>query len=123
MAIYQESQAKQAVRLLLLDACRHLQRGKLTYLGLPAEEALDIRALEPVLENAICVDERKAVLDEGRLSIASIPLRARRFVLSRMWQYLRDRYPSEDLAADVTFLDFYGGGLVNDDPFALELAG
>jgi hypothetical protein len=123
MARHQETPAKQTIRLLLKDACDRLQRGGLTYLGLPAEGALDIKILGPVLENAICVDEREKVLEETRRSIASLPLRIRRFERGKMWQYLRDRYPAEPLAADITFLDFYGGGLVKDDPYAQEIAG
>lgn len=79
MAKHQESAAKQTIRLLLLDAAERLQRRKLTYLGLPAEEALDIKALSPVLENVICVADKKATLEETKRSIAPIPLRVRRF--------------------------------------------
>ena len=111
------------IRLLLRDACEHLQRTELTYLGLPAEEALDLKLLSPFIQNAICVDDRLKVLEETQRSIASLPLRVRRFKHGKMWQYLRDKYPSEPLVADITFLDFYGGGIVNDDPFAVEIAG
>lgn len=123
MAIHQESEAKQSVRLLLLDACRQLQRGKLTYLGLPAEEALDIKVLSPVLENAICVAQDDATLQETRRSIASVALRIRRFRAIDMWKYLRQEYPAEPLTADVTYLDFYGGGVKNENPFANEIHG
>jgi hypothetical protein len=40
-----------------------------------------------------------------------------------MWAYLRDSYPNETLTADVAFLDFYGGGITKEDPFAEEIAG
>ena len=123
MARHQESAAKQATRLLILDGCRTLQRGSLTYLGLPAEEALDIKVLAPLLENVICVADRARVLEEARRSIATLPLRGRRFVQADMWEYLRDEYPREPLVADVTFLDFYGGGLRKGNPYALEIAG
>jgi hypothetical protein len=123
MARYQDSPAKQTIRFLLRDACECLQRGSLTYLGLPAEDALDIKVLGPILENVICVDEKDKVLDETRRSIASLPLHVRRFEQAKMWQYLRDRYPAEPLVGDITFLDFYGGGLVKDDPYAQEIAG
>ncbi len=123
MAKHQESAAKQAIRGLLLDASESLQRGKLTYLGLPSEKALDVRTLEPVLENVICVEENKTILDEARRSIAPMPFKVRRFENFRMWEYLRDKYPAEPLVADIAFLDFYGGGIVHEDPFALEIAG
>jgi hypothetical protein len=123
MAKHQESAAKHAVRLMLLDACERLQRGKLTYLGLPAEEALDIKTLSPVLENVICVADKKATLEEAKRSIAPIALRVRRFECGDMWKYLREKYPGEALVADVTYLDFYGGGIRDRNPFANEIHG
>lgn len=123
MAKHQESDAKGAIRRLLLDACGQLQRGRLTYLGLPAEEALDIKALSPLLENAICIADKKATLEETKRSIAAIPLKQKRFVCVDMWKYLSDQYPTEPLVADVTYLDFYGGGLKDGNPFANEIHG
>lgn len=123
MAIHQESEAKGAVRYLLRDACEQLQRGRLTYLGLPAEEALDIKLLSPLLENVICIADKKATLEETKRSIASLPLKHRRFECIDMWKYLIERYPSESLLADVTYLDFYGGGIKKQNPFANEIHG
>jgi hypothetical protein len=122
MARHQESAAKQSVRLLLRDACDALNRGSLTYLGLPAEEARDVLVLGSLLENVICVDDKKAVLDETRRSIAGLALRERKFIVGDMWEYLHSGYPAEPLLADVTHLDFYGGGLSNV-PFEREIQG
>ncbi len=121
MARHQESAAKQTTRLLIFDACRELQRGSLTYLGLPAEQALDIKLLAPLLENVICIADRARVLEETRRSIATLPFRERRFITTDIWEYLRDEYPRESLLADVTFLDFYGGGLRRGNPYAREV--
>lgn len=123
MGIHKESPAKQATRYLLKDACEHLQRGKLTYLGLPSDEAVDIKLLAPLLENVVCIDVKQAILSETRRNIAHLPLKERRFVVADMWDYLRTSYPSETLVADITFLDFYGGGIRKKDPFAEEIAG
>lgn len=123
MAKFQESEVKQTIRLLLKSACEHLHRPGLTYLGLPAERALDIKTLGGLLKNAICVDEKEAVLNEARRSIAGMRLKERKFVVAELWEYLRDVYPGEPLVADVTFLDFYGGGIRDDNPYAHEIAG
>jgi hypothetical protein len=123
MSGFQESSAKQAVRQLLFDAATRLQRQDLTYLGMPAESARDILILRPLLTNAICVAERDSTLAATKRSVASLRLRQKRFVAQDMWQYLATGYPSEPLLADVTFLDFYGGGLTKGNPFAHEIAG
>jgi len=123
MAAHQESAAKQATRDLIFDAAKHLQRASLTYLGMPAENAYDIFTLKPLLQNVICIDEKSVVLDETRRNIAGLTLKTKRFVVADIWEYLRQDYPTETLLADVTFLDFYGGGLHNEDPFAFEING
>lgn len=123
MPLHKESEAKKTVRLLLRDACEALQRGKLTYLGLPSDSALDLHVLSSVLENVICVDIRKATLDETRRSIAHLSIKQRKFIVGDIWEYLRDGYPSDPFTADLTFLDFYGGGIRKGDPFAEEIAG
>src|SRR5262245_28306550 len=123
MAKHQESAAKQTIRLLLKDACQRLQRKGLTYLGLPAEEALDIKVLSPMLENAICVADRESTLQETRRSIGGIPLKQKKLICSDMWEYLHTSYPQEPLVADVTYLDFYGGGIQKSNPFAEEIQG
>jgi len=123
MARFQESAAKQAIRRLILEAATRLQRQGLTYLGMPAEEALDILILKNLLKNAICVAMKETTLEETRRSIATLPLKQRRFVVMDMWDYLLKEYSREELVADVTFLDFYGGGLTRHDPFAAEIAG
>jgi hypothetical protein len=122
MARFQESDAKQAVRLLLSDAARGLQRRGLTYLGMPAEEAHDVMVLAPLLNSVIAVDASDKVLQETRRTLARLPMK-QEFVTADMWEYLRDSYPSHRSIADVAFLDFYGGGLRNDDPYATEIAG
>jgi hypothetical protein len=123
MALHQESDAKQASRDLILEACVSLQRNNLTYLGMPAEAALDIKTLRPVLQNVICVAETATILAETKRSIATLRLIQKRFRAVDIWAYLRDEYPSEQLVADLAFLDFYGGGIVKEDPFATEIAG
>lgn len=119
---FQDSAPKDAVRLLLKDASEQLQRGKLTYLGLPAEKALDIKVLHPVLENAICVADKRSTLDETRRNIAMIRLKQRKFECTDMWNYLIKKYPSEPLVADVTYLDFYGG-IKDTNPIGIEIQG
>jgi hypothetical protein len=123
MAIFQESEAKKTIRLLIKDAAGAMQRAGLTYMGMPAEQALDILTLGSLLKNAICIDVDKDVLKETRLSIAILPLKEVRWEITTCWDYLRETYPSEPLVADVTFLDFYGGGIRTEDPFAEEIAG
>lgn len=123
MAKFQESDAKQTIRLILKRACQLLQRPGLTYLGLPAERALDIISLDGLIDNVICIDDKEAVLEETRHSIAGMRLKKRLFVSTDMWNYLQKTYPAEQLIADVTFLDFYGGGISKEDPFATEIAG
>lgn len=123
MANYQESPAKQTTRKLLLEAAKHLHRTPLTYLGMPAEDARDIQVLRPLLQNAICIADKPQILEETRRNIAALPLQKRRFVVSDVWEYLRTEYIVEELVADVTFLDFYGGGLRTDNPFASEISG
>jgi hypothetical protein len=123
MARFQESPAKQAIRRLIVDATSRLQRQGLTYLGLPAEAALDVLALKDLLKNVICVASSEATLEETKRSIATVALRHRRFVAMDMWDYLAKEYPREELVADITFLDFYGGGLSRSNPFATEIAG
>ena len=123
MAIHQESDAKQASRELIMQACVSLQRSNLTYLGMPAEAALDIKTLRPVLQNVICIGDNAGTLAETKRSIAGLRLVHKRFRTVDVWAYLRDEYSSEPLVADVTFLDFYGGGIMKDDPFATEIAG
>jgi len=123
MAKFQESEAKQTIRLLIRGACEHLGRLELTYLGLPAESALDVKTLGGLLKNVICVDAKSAVLNETRRSLAGMRLDGRKFEVAEMWSYLRDTYPPEPLVADITFLDFYGGGIRDANPFASEIAG
>ncbi len=123
MAKFKESAAKQTVRDLLLDACKRLQRSGLTYLGVPAEDARDIKTLAPLLKHVICVDASAAVLEETKRSIAELALKTRKVINAELWAYLRDQYPSERLVADITFLDFYGGGIQKQDPYAQEIAG
>jgi hypothetical protein len=123
MPKHQESAAKQATRHLLLQAAKHLNRPELTYMGMPAETALDILTLRTLLRNVICIADRQAVLDETRRTIASLSLKERKFICADVWEYLKKEYPSEQLIADITFLDFYGGGIRTDDPFSSEIAG
>jgi hypothetical protein len=123
MARFQESGAKGAIRNLILQGSQELGRTDLTYLGMPAESALDIKVLGGLLSNVICLGESEESLRETERSIAMLRLTTRRFHALDMWEYLRSRYDSEPLVADVTFLDFYGGGIVKDDPFANEIAG
>src|SRR2546428_13760544 len=100
MAKFKESAAKQAIRNLLYDACERLQRSPLVYLGMPAEDAADVKTLGPLLRDVICLDARSAVLEETKRSIATMPLKTRRFVTAELWTYLRDQYPSEQMLAD-----------------------
>lgn len=123
MAKHQESDAKNAIRNLLRDACGLLQRSRLTYLGLPAEDATDVKLLGNLLENVICIADKKATLDEAKRSIATIPLKQRKFFHGDMWNYLGENYANESLIADVAYLDFYGGGLKYGNPFANEIHG
>jgi len=123
MAKFQESEVKKTIRLLIKNACEFLQRQELTYLGLPAENATDIKVLNGLLKNVICIDEKKATLEETRRSIAGMRLKERKFIVANMWEYLRDLYQNESLTADIAFLDFYGGGIREDNPFAYEIAG
>lgn len=67
-----------------------LGRGALTYLGLPAEAALDIKVLEPLLANVICLADKTRTLEETRRSIAPCTFKIRRFLVKDMWEYLRD---------------------------------
>lgn len=105
MALHQESAEKRGIRKLLLDACKELGRSPLTYMGLPAEEARDIIALQSVLDSAICIAPNPATLVETARSISAIPLR--NFVphSGDVWEYLRDDY-DEHMLADITYLDF-----------------
>lgn len=120
---FQESEAKETIRLLIKDAAHSLHRPGLTYLGLPGERALDVLALNGLLRNAICIDKSSTVLDETRRSIASMRLANRQFIAKDLWEYLRTDYPGETLVADIAFFDFLGGGLHTSDPFAKEIAG
>lgn len=122
-ASFKESEVKKTIRLLLRDAAALLQRPEITYLGMPAERALDVLALKDFLKNTICIAEKQTILDEALLSTASLSLKERRFEIGDVWDYLRDRYPKEPLVSDLTFLDFYGGGIRKEDPFASEVAG
>lgn len=119
---FQESVEKQSIRAMLNDAAGLLGRANLTYLGLPGHRALDILALRANIENAICVDRDKNVLDDCSASIAGIPLKNTRYVRGNMWDYLNNKYLTEPLVADITFLDFCGGGINSPTPFAHELA-
>jgi len=121
MASFQESSAKTTVRLLLREACEKLRRGHLTYLGLPGEFATDLRVLGSLVENAICVEREADALDEVRRSVSFLPLKQCKFLKQNLWHYLGDQYSSERLVADVTFLDYCGGGIREEDPFAEEL--
>lgn len=123
MTSFQESHAKSTIRALLSQACSDLQRSGLTYMGLPGAQASDLRELGSQLENAICIDKNQTVLDEIRRAIATLPLIKKRFVNANVWHYLRDQYQTEPLLADIAFLDFCGGGIHQDDPFAVEIAG
>src|SRR5688572_25213825 len=118
MDTFQESAEKKSIRGMLRDAAGLLGRTKLTYLGLPGHRGLDILELRGILENAICVDRDSKVLDECSSSIAGVPLKQKRFVPEDMWDYLGSGYPAEPLVADVTFLDFCGGGINSPTPFA-----
>lgn len=120
---FKETEVKRSIRLLLREACTELHRPGMTYLGLPGETAADLRVLNGLIERAICIDRKADILDEMRCSASLLPLRETKFLRFDMWQYLRDAYPSEKLIADVTFLDFYGGGITKDDPFSDEIAG
>lgn len=106
---------------MLCDAAGLLGRANLTYLGLPGHRALDILALSTYLENVICVDRDKKVVDACSTSIARIPLKKIRPVTGDMWDYLNHGYRSETLVADLAFLDFCGGGINSATPFADEL--
>lgn len=121
MSSFQESAAKTTVRQLLREACERLRRGRLTYLGLPGEFATDLKVLGSLLENAICVEREASVLEEVRRSVSLLPLKTCVFVKQNMWDYLGDRYSSEPLVADVTFLDYCGGGITKEDAFAEEI--
>jgi hypothetical protein len=123
MTDFQESPAKQTIRSLIAGACEDLQRSGLTYLGMPGRQATDVRNLGRLVENAICVDRSASVLEEMRRNLATLPLKARQFFHGNMWTYLREQYPGETLLADITFLDFCGGGIQKDDPFGTEIAG
>lgn len=123
MAIFQESDAKAAIRIILRDACIALGRSNLTYLGMPAESANDVKVLRSLLANAICVDRSAETLREAARRIAPFGLATIEQRNREAWQYLRDEYAMEGLLADVTFLDFYGGGLTKDNPFTDEIAG
>lgn len=121
MSSFQESAAKTTVRQLLREACERLRRGRLTYLGLPGELTIDLKVLGSLLENAICVEREAGVLEEVRRSVSLLPLKKCAFVKQNMWDYLGDQYSSEPLVADVTFLDYCGGGITREDPFAEEI--
>ncbi len=123
MTEFQECPAKQTIRSLLAGACEDLQRSGLTYLGMPGRQATDVLTLGRLVENAICVDTSASVLEEMRRNLAMLPLKTRQFIKGNMWNYLREQYPGEGLLADVTFLDFCGGGIQKDDPFGTEIAG
>lgn len=120
---FRETLAKQAVREMLADAAGQLGRTGLTYLGLPGREAKDVLRLRKLLRQAICVDTRQEVLDACSTQLGRLSLDAKQFVCEDMWSYLKAHYPSEPLMADVLFLDFCGGGILSDDPFATEIAG
>ena len=119
---FQESDGKQVVRQLLKQAASTIERGNLTYLGMPEAEALDIRALSPVISNVICIDRVQAKLDAARHSIANLPIRIDRYHTADMWEYLKEEYGHEGLVADVAFLDFLGGGITSAIPFQREIA-
>src|SRR5438046_1571240 len=111
MAGFQEHPVKDKIRERLRSAAEKLRRGPLTYLGMPGELAADVRLLGSLLEAAICVERVPAARAEMRRRLGLVPLKHVRYPRMGMWQYLRDEYPREPLVADVTFLDFYGGGL------------
>jgi hypothetical protein len=121
MPEFQETAAKRTVRQLLRESCEQLRRSNLTYLGLPGELATDLRLLGPYLDNAICIERDQKVIEEIRRNASFLPLKRKQFIKADMWDYLRDNYPGEALVADVTFLDFYGGGLSSKNPFADEI--
>lgn len=100
---FKETDVKQAIRELLLDACGELGRTSLTYLGMPSSEARDIKVLMPMLENVICIDDERipGTLNALRTELAAFSLKTRRLIKGEMWSYLRDVYPSEPLVADV----------------------
>jgi len=100
-----------------------LGRQNLTYLGMPEEDALDVRALSPAVRNLVCIDTAKSKLDSARHAIANLPIHIDRYHAKDMWLYLKDDYIHEGLIADVTFLDFLGGGIVSNVPFQKEIAG
>jgi hypothetical protein len=118
MALHQESSAKEGIRRILLRACTELGRSDLVYLGLPAEDALDIKVLQPVLAGAICIADSQDVLVETARSIATIPLKTIVYHKGDAWKFLRDDY-AKSVPADLAYLDFYGGGV--RAPFQTEL--
>jgi hypothetical protein len=119
MALHQESSAKEGIRRLLLAVSRELGRRDLTYLGLPAEDALDIKALQTVLGGAICIAPNQEILNETARSIGTIPLKKIVYYKGDAWKFLIGEY-AKSIVGDVTYLDFYGGGI--RAPFETELA-
>jgi hypothetical protein len=120
---FSESGAKEVIRRLLRQAGEGLGRENLTYLGLPEREALDIRALVPLVRNVICIDFESEKLRETARVLARLKLDRKVFWEGNMWTYLRDHYPIESLVSDITFLDFLGGGIRSTELFAQEIAG
>ena len=123
MAPFKESPPKQPSVPSFVTLVRICNGASFTYLGLPGSSARDVRKLGSLLENVICIDQSERVLADVKRNIANLQLKERRFPNIGMWEYLRDKYPTESLIADVSFLDFCGGGLQKDDPFATEVAG
>jgi hypothetical protein len=117
-----ESAEKQIIRRLIRLAAEGLGRENLTYLGLPERHAYDIRALVPLVRNVICVDFEGEKLREAARVLARLKLDRKVFWQGNMWDYLRIHYSIESLVADVTFLDFLGGGIRSKDIFAQEVA-
>jgi hypothetical protein len=122
-ASFYESEGKAVVRRLLRQACMTLGRDELTYLGMPEEDALDVRGLTGLIGNVICIDKVRHKLELARHRIANMHIRGEIYRCVDMWDYLRLQYPSEKLLADVAFLDFLGGSIQSADPFAKEIAG
>jgi hypothetical protein len=120
---FKESAEKEVIRRLIRQAAEELRRETLTYLGMPERQAYDIRALVPLVRNVICVDFESEKLRETARVLARLKLDRKVFWEGNMWAYLRDQYPIEGLVADITFLDFLGGGIRSKELFAQEIAG
>jgi hypothetical protein len=116
-----ESDEKTLVREALRKAGLALGRQELTYLGMPEAAALDIRILQRLLRNVICIDWERKKLEVAEHNISDLPLKVREFHACDVWEYLKSDYYRAGLTADMTFLDFLGGGISSADTFAHEM--